>query len=122
MYRVVAFVLTFALLASVAAGEDVFVLEKSRPVTIVLADSATIAEQTATKELDTYLSKMTGVPCVIAAEAEAAQSAIYVGPTALAKQAGIDCRELDREEWILRARDGNLILAGGVLAARCMAS
>ena len=90
-----------------------FVLEKSRPVTIVLADSPTVAEQTAAKELDTYLSKMTGVPCVIVPEAKAAKCAIYVGPTALAKQAGIDCRELDKEEWILRARDGNLIVAGG---------
>ncbi len=113
MHRVATFVLTFAFLAPVAAGEDVFVLEKSRPVTIVLADSPTIAEQTAAKELNTYLSKMTGVPCVIAAEAKAARSAIYVGPTALAKQAGIDCGELDREEWILRARDGNFIIAGG---------
>ena len=72
MYQVVASVLTFAFLASVAAGEDVFVLEKSRPVTIVLADSPTVAEQTAAKELDTYLSKMTGVPCVTVSEAKAA--------------------------------------------------
>ena len=113
MYRVAASVLTFAFLASVAAAEDVFVLEKSRPVTIVLADSPTVAEQTAAKELNTYLSKMAGVPCVIVPEANAAKCAIYVGPTALAKQAGIDCRELDKEEWILRARDGNLIVAGG---------
>ena len=113
MHRVVASVLTFAFLASAAVGEDVFVLEKSRPVTIVLADSPTVAEQTAAKELDTYLSKMTGVPCVIVPEAKAANCAIYVGPTALAQQAGIDCRELDKEEWILRASDGNLIVAGG---------
>lgn len=55
MYRVVTSALTFAFLASAAVGEDVFVLEKSRPVTIVLADSPAIAEQTAAKELDTYL-------------------------------------------------------------------
>lgn len=108
MYRVVASVLTFAFLASVAAAEDVFVLEKSRPVTIVVADSPAIAEQTAAKELDTYVSRMTGVPCVIVPEAKAAGCAIYVGPTALAKQAGIDCRELDKEQSILRSRDGNL--------------
>ena len=76
MYRVAASVLTFAFLASVAAAEDVFVLEKSRPVTIVLADSPAIAEQTAAKELDTYLSKMTAVPCVIVSEAKAAKCAI----------------------------------------------
>lgn len=113
MYRVVACVFAFAFLASVAAGEDAFVLEKGQSVTIVLADAATAAERTAADELDAYVSKMTGVPCVTVSEAQATGRAVYVGPTSLARQAGIDCGELDREEWILRATDGNLIVTGG---------
>ncbi len=100
----------FLLAASAGAG---FVLEKGRPVTIVLADSPIPAEQTAAEELRTYLGKIIGAPCTIVPETKAAAPAIYVGPTALARQAGIDCGQLGKEEWILRASDGNLIVAGG---------
>ena len=117
MSRTVTYVLAIALLASLAslaaAAEDGFVLEKGRAVSVVLADAPTAAEQTAAKELQTYLGKMTDAACAIVPEAQAPKCAVYVGPTAVAKQVGIDCSQLDREEWILRAKDGNLIVAGG---------
>jgi hypothetical protein len=108
------FVLGLSILASTASlAESAFVLERARPVTIVLADSPIPAERTAADELATYLSRMIAVPCTVVAEAQAEQPAIYVGPTALANKEGIDCTQLDKEEWILRATDGNLIVAGG---------
>ncbi len=96
--------------ASAGAG---FVLEKGRPVTIVLADSPIPAEQTAAEELKTYLDKMIGAPCTIVTEVRAVTPAVYVGPTALAKQAGIDFSQLGKEEWVLRTNNENLIVAGG---------
>ena len=107
----IAVVLPLVFLVSSTRGD--FVLEKGRPVTIVLADSATPAEQTAAEELKTYLGKMVAAPCAITPETQAVTPAVYVGPTAMARQAGIDCEELGKEAWILRTSGDNLIVAGG---------
>ncbi|MDY0165486.1 MAG: DUF4838 domain-containing protein [Thermoguttaceae bacterium] len=114
MLRLANFAVTVAILVSNAAAADaVFVLEKDRPVTIVLPDAPISAERTAAEELATYLGKMTGAPCIVVAENEAKHSAVYLGSTTLAKQEGIDCEQLGKEAWILRAKGGNLIVAGG---------
>ena len=114
MFRFASFVLSVSVLVSIASSTETgFVLERARPVTIVLGDSPIPAERTAADELAAYLGRMTGVPCVLVAESQATSSAIYVGPTALARQNGIDWEQLGREEWILREHDGNLLVAGG---------
>ena len=106
--------LTATLLASLTAfAQDAFKLEQGRPVTIILADSHSPAEQTAAEELKTHLAQMTGAPCEIVAEAQAAGPAVFVGPTAFTQKNGVECAKLDREEWVLRAAAGNLLVAGG---------
>ncbi len=114
MSRILAFTLTAILLAPLAASaRDGFKLEKGRPVTIVLADSPIPAEETAARELKSYLAELTGATCEIVAEAHASKPAIFVGPTTFAEKSGIDCATLGKEEWILRATGGNLVVAGG---------
>jgi len=114
MPKIMTSALAAALLATLtASAQDVFKLGKGLPVTIILADSHIPAEQTAAEELKTYLTKMTGAQCEIVAEAQAAGPAIFVGPTAFAQKNGVDCAKLDKEEWVLRATGGNLLVAGG---------
>jgi len=114
MSRILIFALSAPLFASLAAsaGDD-FRLEQGRPVTIVLADSSVPAEKTAARELKDYLAKLTGAKCEIVAEAQASKPAIFVGPTAFAEKSGIDCAKLGKEEWLLRATGGSLVVAGG---------
>jgi len=114
MPKILTFVLAAVFLAArTAPAQDIFKLGKGIPVIIVLADSHIPAEQTAAEELKTYLAKMTGARCEIVSEAQADGPAIFVGPTAFAKRNGVDCAKLDKEEWLLRAAGGNLLIAGG---------
>ncbi|MCC6698626.1 MAG: DUF4838 domain-containing protein [Candidatus Hydrogenedentes bacterium] len=84
-------------------------------VSIVVSPTQTSAEQTAANELAAYLSRVTGVPLSVLPEsdANAADSQIYVGATAFAKQQGIDSDALGPEEWIIRSVGEDLILTGG---------
>lgn len=92
---------------------DVFTLQKGLPISIILADSHSPAEQTAAEELKTYLAQMTGGQCDIVQEAQAVGPGIYIGPTAFTKKNNIDCATFGKEEWILRATGNSLIVAGG---------
>jgi len=87
------------------------------PFVVVRADDATPAEVTAANELAAYLGKMTGRMFPILAEAEAwipwPGPAIYVGPTAFARENGVDCAALGAEEWALKSVDRKLVVAGG---------
>ncbi|HNX34809.1 MAG TPA: DUF4838 domain-containing protein [Kiritimatiellia bacterium] len=114
MSKFLAFMLTATLLAPLAASaRDGFKLEKGRPITIVLADSSSPAEKTAARELKDYLSKLIGATCEIVAEAHASEPAIFVGPTSFAAKSGVNCATLGKEEWLLRATGGSLVVAGG---------
>ncbi len=80
---------------------------------IVLPQNATPAEETAARELDDYLTKVTGGNFSVAREPVTNQSAIYVGATKFAQGAGIDSNALASEEWRVKTRNGNLVLVGG---------
>ncbi len=84
-------------------------------VTIVTAPEATPAETTAAKELAGHLLKITGASFAVVAEPQlpAGTPAVYVGPTAYARRAGVDPAALGEEEWVIRTVDGNLLIAGG---------
>lgn len=82
---------------------------------IVLASDPAPAEQTAAQELAHYLGAASGGDFEVLGEADAPDEgpAIFVGPTARARAAGIDCAALGPEEWIVRTADNDLLIAGG---------
>ncbi|MBQ9368089.1 MAG: hypothetical protein IJT83_09930, partial [Victivallales bacterium] len=90
-----------ALLVSCATAqkpEPPLTISKEKPVPIVVSKEASASEQTAAKELQSYLRKLIGAECPIVEAAPA--PAIHVGPTELAKEAVIDYASLGREEWV----------------------
>ena len=97
--------------AQLAQAQDVMTIGKSNPVPIVVAETASPAEEMAASELKAYIAKMTGADCPIAKTS--ATPAIYIGPTTLAREAIPDYDALGREEWVIKTYKGNLILAGG---------
>lgn len=102
--------------ASAAEVEPLLVARDGQPqVAIVQAEGATVPEQTAVRELTTYLKKATGATFAAIGESSARQDqpAIYVGQTAFAKSHGIDVGALGPEESVLRSVLGALILTGG---------
>lgn len=82
---------------------------------IALADSASIPEQTAAKELAHYLHRVCGARFEILSESKLvkAGSAVYVGPTDFARARGIDTPSLGAEEFVIRTVGNQLIIAGG---------
>jgi len=100
---------TFAALAACAAESP------PAPIPIVLADNATPAEANAASELAAYFGKMTGAKFEVLPEAKAGNppSALYIGPTALAKANGVDVAAMGAEEWALKRVGESLIVAGG---------
>jgi len=85
------------------------------PVPIVLPDAATAPEVTAAEDLAHYLGQAAGAEFEVRAEADGAGDgpAIYVGPTARARELGIDQDALGPEEWFVRTEGDDLIIAGG---------
>lgn len=85
------------------------------PLPIILADQASLAEQTAASELAEYLRQVTGAPFAVISEAQAetGQPGLYVGPTRAARQAGISADQLRPEEWLLQTEGEQLLLVGG---------
>lgn len=84
-------------------------------VVLVVADQPTPAEETAAQELATYLEKITGAVFSVVKEAElpGPGPAVYVGPTAFARKAGVDLAKLGEEESVIRTVGGSLLLTGG---------
>jgi hypothetical protein len=83
-------------------------------VAIVLPQTTTLPEQTAARDLDEYLTKITGGDFIVTQEPiKPTSPAIYVGNTSFAKTAGIAVNALASEEWRMKSQQNNLILAGG---------
>ncbi len=95
-----------------AAGLE---LLPDRPMGVQLAAGATVAEQTAAREVSEYLTKVTGRPCPVRAEgaATSGEARIFVGPTAAAGKLGLDTSQLGPEEWLIRSAGQDLYLVGG---------
>ena len=83
------------------------------PVAVPDAADARPVQKTAVDELCTYLGKVTGLTFRTVPESEVAGKAIYLGATKFAVKHGIDLSSFDKEEWLVREVDGNLVLAGG---------
>ncbi len=107
----------FALaLLAICCGTAAQALEVSaaKPATVVLADGATVAEQTAARETADYLAKVTGAKVGMVGEGKMPRAnRIFVGPTAAAGRLGIDATALGPEEWIVRTAGSDLYLVGG---------
>jgi hypothetical protein len=84
-------------------------------VILVSGSNPSIPEQTAIRELQAYLNKVTGGKFILQDEKNHVSSspAIYVGNTAYAKTKGIDIGSLDSEEWVIKTVNKDLILTGG---------
>jgi hypothetical protein len=82
---------------------------------VVVAHDGSPAERTAARELVFYLEKATGANFKLVTEPleSPAASAIWVGPTEMARNLGIDPRAMGRERWVVRTEGSHLVLAGG---------
>lgn len=78
---------------------------------IVLCDNATIVEQTAANELQTYIYKVTGVTLAIVSESEAQDKSFMVGPTAFALANGVN--PAGEEQWAIKNIGNRIIVTGG---------
>lgn len=81
---------------------------------IAIPDDATIVEKTVSGELQLYIKKATGAEAEIVEESRAQGTTIYVGHTEYSKKYSI-CGN-SKENWIIKAIDGNIILTGGLSA------
>jgi hypothetical protein len=82
---------------------------------LVVADAPALPEQTAARELATYLRKATGAAFEPRAESTAGApgAAIYLGATQFAAQHGLDGGRMGPEEFVLRTVEGHLVIVGG---------
>ena len=114
---IVALAIVAGFFPGVVAAAEWTLAKGGKPlVEIRVAAGATVAEQTAAAELQTYVGKIIGVaPNLVPEARESARTTggIYVGWTAFARAHGIDLESLKAEEWIIRTEDGNLLLTGG---------
>jgi hypothetical protein len=83
--------------------------------TIVLAQKATAAEQTAANELAGYLRQITGATFPVQTEDKlpAEGNRVFVGSTDFAKSQGFSADKLGPEEWIIRTMGKDLVIIGG---------
>ncbi len=113
--KAIAATVVLALAAAAPAAAVSLARDGKAQARIVLADDATLAEQTAARELAEYLGKVTGGEFPVSAEVDAPAGGgrIYVGPTAFAASKGVKTQEMGPEEWVMRTVGDDLILAGG---------
>lgn len=107
-------VVTFGVLSSCGAQISSRRAGGAGKITIVQASQTITAEVTAAKELQHYLSKMTGQQCQIVREGQAVNPSgpvFYVGPTQFARKHIKNAAFAD-EEWLLQTQGKALILTG----------
>ncbi len=81
---------------------------------IVFSETASPLEKMALDDLQQFLGAMCGNPFQVLPESQVGQQkAIYLGQTQYAARHGIDFASLGQEEWVVRNREGNLIISGG---------
>ena len=92
-----------------------FALPIADNYTIVLPDKADNIETRAAQQLAIYICKVTDFAPVIVKEKDFDKKtkAFYIGKTNYAKTQNISFNELDREEWIIRTVNDDLIITGG---------
>ena len=92
-----------------------FALPIAENYTIVVPDNANKIEGRAANQFAAYIGKATGFVPVIVTEKDFDKKnrAIYIGQTAFAASQKINFAKLEREEWIIRTVNDNLIITGG---------
>lgn len=91
----------------ITAGQSVSIVLPSQPIP---------SEDTAAKELQFYLAKITGATCTVYDEDQAADVKgilIYVGSTRFANTRLKNKRPFEDEEWLMQTQGKALILTGG---------
>ncbi len=116
MRIVVALCLALAISSTVVGSELLLSSDGRSDYTIVLPQNATIVEQTAGRELQEHLEKVTGVKLPIVGETEAPSSdkLILVGPSkkAIELVGGLTPEELGHDGILVRTVAGSLVLLG----------
>ena len=89
--------------------------EGKTPYVVVQADQATDSEKLASRELTTFLGRVTGASFPVVKESALSRNVpcIYVGWTKYMTANGIEGAKLGEEEWIIRSVGNSLILTGG---------
>src|SRR3990170_2219730 len=79
-------------------------VSKAKPAAVIVAKDATVAEQTAAREVAYYLGQVTGAKVALITEPEAPPpgNRVFVGPTVAAGTLGLDPARLGPEAWIVR--------------------
>jgi len=111
-----AFVLALSAISSCAAQTSQLQITANSKTTIVLPTDTIPSEETAAKELQNYLTQITGSDCQIVRESQATKltgNLIYVGPTQFAKAHLNDKSTVADEEWVMQTSGNSLILDGG---------
>lgn len=78
---------------------------------IVLPVTASMEENSAAKELQTYLKKATKVALPIETESNDITRGFFIGKTNFAEKAGIS--ETRYDAWLIKAHNNNIVLTGG---------
>jgi hypothetical protein len=110
------FVLALEAIPGCAALASALQITATSKTIIVLPTQTIPSEETAAKELQHYISQITGSDCQIVPENQSANLSgklIYVGPTQFAKTHLTDKSTFADEEWTMQTADNALILDGG---------
>lgn len=95
-------------------SDDKLNIEGRKDYTIVLPTKACSIEKEAAKQLQQYLSKRSKTALPIEEEGEyKGKNAIYIGNTNYAKGRDIDFEKIEKDGYIFKRFDNNLIIAGG---------
>ena len=102
-----------AIILALSCG--LFALPIAENYTIVVPENANKIEIRAANQFAAYIGKAAGFVPVIVREKDFDKKnrAIYIGQTAFAASQKINFAKLDREEWIIRTVNDNLIITGG---------
>lgn len=92
--------------------KTIIIDDKKTNYAIVIPKNSAPVEQTAAKELQTYLKKVFGTELSICTEDNVSGKAFYIGHTEYAKSAGIIGKS--EENWIIKVDNENIVLTGGI--------
>jgi len=98
-----------------ASAAHALEFSKAKQSAVIVAKNATVAEQTAAREVAYYLGEVTGSKVALITETTTPPpgNRVFVGPTVAAGRLGLDPARLDPEAWIVRTAGNDLYLAGG---------
>ncbi len=110
---VIAVLLSYACTGNLMSDEKL-IIEGRTDYSIVIPARASSIEKEAAKQLQQYLSRMSRTALPIVEEGEyKGKNAIYIGNTDFAKTGDIDFRQLEKDGYLFKRFDDNLVIAGG---------